>query len=184
MLSAFCFNQLPLFLCICRKCIQRDYAGQTKDIPDITDMTEQVRKSFLQGLKILLAKLVLCLPSMHLERTHGRHHYHGIRMYPGFPALDIQKLLSSQICAKTSFRHGVIRQLHPHLCRDHRVAAMCNVCKRSAMDDHRRMLQCLNQIGADCILQKRRHCAFRMQIPRRHRLLFRKLSIGISDNQL
>ena len=146
-------------------------------------MTEQVRNSFLQSLKILLAKLGLCLPSMHLERTYGRHHYHGIRMYSGFPALDIQKLLSSQICAKTSFRHGIIRQFHAHLCRDHRVAAVCNVCKRSAMDDHRRMLQCLNQIGADCVLQKRRHCAFRMQIASRYRLLFRKLSIGIPDNQ-
>ena len=57
---------------------------------------------------------------------------------------------------------------------------MCNVGKRSAVHQCRRIFECLHQIRLDGVFQERRHRAYTLQIAREHRFA----AVGVSHQNI
>ena len=104
---------------------------------------------------------------MVFERAHRRNDHNGVRVQVCQAALDIQKLFRAEIGGEARFGDGIVRELPRHARGKHAVAAMRNVRKGAAVDEHRRTLERLNKVGAERVAQQGGHCAFGLEIVRR-----------------
>ena len=91
---------------------------------------------------------------MHLQGADSSHDNHRIRMNTGKAALDIQELLSTQVCTEASLGYHHISKLQGKLGSHDGVAAVGDIGKRAAMDQGRSALQSLHQIWLDGILKE------------------------------
>ena len=128
------------------------------------DVLSQVGTAIQHRLYIFLFQVFEFHAAMLLQRTDGRNDDDRIGMKIRKAAFDVQELLRTQICAKSGFRHRVICQLQTRLRRQHRVAAMRDIGKRSAMHDDRIMLQRLDQVRLDGVLHDHGQRPFDVQI--------------------
>ena len=106
---------------------------------------------------------------MVFQCAHGDHHHGERGRESGLAAFDVEEFLGAEIGAKSRLRDNVICQFEAELCRQHRIAAMRDVCKRPAMHEHGIVLERLNQIGFDRVFQDRSHRSLRLEIARAHR---------------
>jgi hypothetical protein len=75
----------------------------------------------------------------------------------GLAAFDVEKLLRPEIGAETRLGHDVVGELQGGLCGDHRIAAVRDVRKGTAVDEGRGVFDRLDQIRGEGILEQRRH---------------------------
>ena len=104
---------------------------------------------------------------------------HAVGLQAGHPALDVQELLCTQVCAEASLRDGVVRQSHGDLGGSDGVAAVCDVGEGTAMYESGGMFQSLNQVGLQSVLQEGSHSALGLQIASRDGLALP----GVAHNQ-
>ena len=128
-------------------------------------MAQQIGQTLLQSLQILLAGFRLGHAAVVLQGPGGCHQHHAVGMQAGHPALDVQKLLRTQIGAEAGLGDGIVAELQGNLGSRDGVAAMGNVGEGAAMDKGRGMLQGLHQIGLQGILQQGSHGALSVEIP-------------------
>ena len=138
----------------------------------IGNMTQKIRKTALDRCRIRCRQLVLCASAVHLERANRRNEHDRRRCQLAKAAFDIQKFLRTEIGAEARFRDDIIRQVKRRLRREHRIASVRDIRKRSAMYESRYVLQRLHQIRFQCVFHERRHRARRVQIARRDRFIF------------
>ena len=72
-------------------------------------------------------------------------HYRG-RFYPGCPAFDIHEFFCAEVRAEPRLRDNIICQFQRGLCRDDGITAVCDIRKRSAVNEERCMFQGLYKI--------------------------------------
>ena len=101
---------------------------------------------------------------MVLQGTYGSHHHHGTGPQIGHAAFDIQELFRPQVRAEPGLCHSIVTQLQRRPGGHDRVAPMGDVGKGTPVDQGRRSLQRLHQIGLDRILEQRRHGPRRLQV--------------------
>ena len=89
---------------------------------------------------------------------------------PGLAALDVDELLAAEVGAEAGFRHHVVGELQGGRGGEHRVAAVRDVGERTTVDERRRTLQRLHQVGGERLLQEHRHGAVGVEIARADRL--------------
>ena len=145
-------------------------------------MLQQVRKSLLQSLQVLIVQVSLRNSAIVLQSTNGRYDNNCVRLQACHTALDIQELLSTQVCAEACLGNGVVSQLQSHFCSRYRVTSMSDVRERSAVNDSRCMLQSLYQVRLQSVLQKSRHSALCVQIAGCYGLLLGSFSVCIADD--
>ena len=163
---------------IVREAVDRHHARKPEHVLDIPHMPPQVFRAREHRVHVFPCQRILLHAAVHLQRANRGHDHHRVGTQTRHAALDVQKLLRAQIGAKTGFRHGIVRQTHRHTRGKHTVAAVRDIGKRPAVHQHGRMLKRLHEIRLKRFLQKRRHCARRLQIARRNRLIV----IGIADD--
>ena len=83
----------------------------------------------------------------------GRDQHYCCRLEIAHPAFDVQEFLRAQISAEARLRDCIIRQFQSHPRRGQTVAAMCDIGKRTAMNDGRNVFQRLHQVRFDRLFQ-------------------------------
>ena len=138
----------------------------------------QVDNALLQSIQIFCRQFCLWNAAVILQCPNGCNQYDTIRLQTAVPTLDIKELFCTQIRTKSGFCYAVIAQLQGKLCCTQRVTAVCNICERAAVNECRRMCQCLHEIWFQGILQQGGHCTFCTQI-----LCINWVTIQIISNQ-
>ena len=142
-------------------------------------MAQQVRNALLQRRQVFVRQLFLVQAAVHLQCAHGADNNHRVRCQTGHTALDIQEFFRAQVGTEAGFGHGIVSHAHGHAGCHHGVAAVCDVCERSAVHEGRSAFQRLNQVRLQGITQQRSHGAGRLQIARGYRLVI--IGIGYND---
>ena len=120
-------------------------------------MADQVGGTGLDGFEVGLAQVGLCHAAVALEGTHGGHQHAGAGCDACIAALDIQKLLCTQIGTETGLSDGVVGQRKAQLGGQHAVAAVGDVGKGAAVDDGGIVFQRLHKVRVQCVLQQGSH---------------------------
>ena len=141
-------------------------------------MARKIGKPRAQRLPVWQRKRIFCGAPVHFQRAYRRHKNHGARRNAGAAALNIKKFLCAEVRSKAGLCNRVVTKTHRKARCNHGVAAVRNVCKRSAVHNGRSPLQRLHQIRLQSIPQKRCHGALRMQLPAKHG----STVIGIGDD--
>ena len=134
-------------------------------------MPRQIDATAPHRLIVGRAEIGLRNAAIHLQRAHRRNDHGSGGLQPGLAAFDVEELLRAEIRAEPRLGHHIIGQPQSGARRDHRIAAMRNIGERPAMDERRRALQRLDEVGLDRLRQQHRHRAIRLEVARRHRLL-------------
>ena len=154
-----------------------------EDVPDVAYMLQQIGKPPLQRFQVLLIQFAQGNAAAMLQRPDAGYDNDRIGSKSGHTAFDIQEFFRPQIGAEARLCHTVISQLQCHAGGGYRIAAVGNIGKGPSVDDGRRMLQGLDQVGLQGIFQQRAHGALRVKISGSHRFLLRGLSIGVAHHQ-
>ena len=129
-------------------------------------MLQQVGKTRLQSLEVLLVEIGFRHAAVIFERAHRGDDHHCIGLQPREAAFDVEELLRTQIGAEARLGHAVVAERHGHARGHDGVAAMRDVGERAAVHERRRALERLHQVGLERVLQQRAHRALGMQIVR------------------
>ena len=116
-------------------------------------MPQQVGQALLQSFQVLVASLGLGHAAVILQSADSGNQHHAVGLQAGHPALDVQELLCTQVCAEASLRDGVVSQPHGDLGGSDGVAAVGDVGEGTAMYESGGMFQRLNQVGLQSVLQ-------------------------------
>jgi hypothetical protein len=112
--------------------------------------------------------------SVHLQCLCSSHQNGEFWRDARLSALNVEELFSTQIGTETCLRDGIIAEGHGHFGSQHAVATMCNVGKRTAMDECGRVLDGLNHIGMDGIVQDGDDSSTNAKILNRERLALKR----------
>lgn len=143
-------------------------------------MLQQIGQTLLKRLQVLVVQIGLSHTTVILQSADSGNNNHGVGMEAAGAALDVQELFGTQIRSKASLSYRVLTQLESGLRGLDGVTAVCNVCKRTSVDEGGSPLQSLNQVGLNGILQNGSHGAFRLQVMGSDRLIV----AGIGHNHL
>ncbi len=132
-------DEFILCLCVGYKGIQC-YNNRHIIFLYIFNMLFKIYDSPLKSLDVLLFKLPARYAAIIFQSPHSCNQNDCIRSKPCFPALNVKELFRSQICAEARLRNGNITHLKSHSGSAYTIAAMGNICKRTAMYDCRCML--------------------------------------------
>src|SRR5207244_2810252 len=136
MLAAIGFHRRDLGIGIADEMVYCD-GDRHAELLHVLDMPAEICEALLQRLDILLLEIVLADPAMHLEGADGRDDDGDRGSEPRLAALDIEEFFCPEIGAETRFGHHIIGKLERRPGRHHRIAAMSDVGKWSAMDESR-----------------------------------------------
>ena len=129
-------------------------------------MAQQIGQTALERVEVLLGKRRLRKTAVHLERADRGNQHHSVGGEPSRAALDVEKFLSAEVGAEARLGDGIIRRCHRHTRGKHRIAAVRNVGKRTAVDESRRALERLHKVGCERVLEERRHRADGLEVAR------------------
>jgi len=172
------FYRLHFFVGVAFKTIDCNDARKFVYVHYIVHVSEQIRHTFFQCGYVFRFQVLFIRSAVHLESTHSRDYNYGIRLYICLSAFDVQKLLRSEICAETRFCNHVIAKIKCRFGCNHAIAAVRNVCKRTAVNKCGRAFESLHQIRLYSVFQKCRHCALRFKVACRNG----SVVIGVSDD--
>ena len=161
---AFLHDERDLSVGIGRETVDRDHRGKPVDLLYIRNVAFEIRHAAPERRKILMRKLALRHAAVHFKRADGSDHHNGIGHKPRRTAFDVKKLFRPEVGSESRLGHGVIAEPHRSPCRDNGVAPVRDVCKRSAVNEHRRALERLHEIRLHRIAQQRRHSPGRAEL--------------------
>ena len=150
-----------------REGVDGHHHGQAEDLAHVGDVAQQVGHAGLEGLEVLGAEVGLGDTAVVLEGAHRRHDHAGVGLKAGHAALDVAELLGTEVGAEARLGHYVVAQLHGRLGGHDGVAAMGDVGEGAAVDEGRRVLERLHEVGRDGVLEKGRHGTLGVQVVRR-----------------
>ncbi len=119
----------------------------------------QVVQPALDGARVGLAELLLGHAAVHLEGADGGHDHDGGGVEAGGAALEVEELLAAEVEGEPGLGDGVVGVGQGHPGGEHRVAAVGDVGERPAVDEGRRPLERLDQVGQEGLLEQDRHRA-------------------------
>ena len=128
-------------------------------------MAQQVGTTLFKGGQVFRRKVGFRHAAVHFQRADGCHQHYGVGLQPRLTAFDVQEFFRSEIGAETRLGDRVIAQRHGGFGRDDRIAAVCDVGERSAVDQRGRTFQRLHEVGRERVFQQRRHRADRTDLP-------------------
>ena len=143
-LLALLLYQSKLFRGVCWECIDGNNYRKTVDRLDVVNVAKQVRNALFKRLNVLLVKVCFGNASVVLKCTNGCHQNNSRWSKASSSALDVQELLGTKVCTKTSLGNNVICKTKSSLCCLNRIAAVSNVGKRSTVNKGRSVLKRLD----------------------------------------
>ncbi len=169
-------EQRQLGFGVVHEVIHGDDTRQPVVIANIVEVALQVRDALFQTGEILDLQRLDVGATVVLERTHGRDQHDNVGPQAGFAALDVDELFGAEVGAETGLGDDIVGQLQRGARGDHRVAAVCDVGERPAVDERRVVLQRLHQVRLDRVAQQRRHRTLRLKLARDDRLLIARVA--------
>ena len=130
----------------------------------------QVLNALFERRNILFCKLCLRHAAIVFQRTNRRDNDDAVRLEARQTALDVEELLRTEVGAEACFRNAVIAEFQRQARCAHGVAAVRNVCKRTAVHDGRCASNRLHKVRVDGIFEQSRHSAIRLDVLRIDRL--------------
>ena len=109
-------------------------------------MTTEIFTALFDRLDVFGGELILGDTTMHFQSASGSYQHHGIGAQTRFAALDIKELLGAKISAKSGFGDHVVGEFERGSGCDNRVATVCDIGKRTAVDKRRVIFQGLHQV--------------------------------------
>ena len=179
-LLALGLDESKLGLGVRRETVDGDHAGQTINVLDVVDMTQQVGHAGLEGLEVLLVEVGLGDATVVLQRTSGGDDHDGAGANARHAALDVEELLGTQIGTEAGLGNGDIAKAHRHTRGHDGVAAVGNIGEGTAVDKRGRALERLHQIGLERILEQGRHGTLSLKVTGANGLA----GIAVADNNL
>ena len=79
---------------------------------------------------------------------------------------DVEVFLGAEISGESRFVDDVIGKTNPHLLREQTAGTMRNVSEGTGMYEGRCSLCGLHEVGHDCLVEQRHHCACRFKVGR------------------
>ena len=177
-LSALGLDQVELFFGIGRESVDGHDAGETEYVLNVVDVLQQVGKTFLECLEILVVEVCFRHAAVIFQSADSSYEDNCAGMKVCQTALDIKELLCAEVGSEACLCDGVVTELECHSGRGHAVAAVCDVGEGTAVDKGGSVLKGLYQVGLEGILQEGCHGAFRVQIMCRDGLSV----IGVGDD--
>jgi len=142
-----------LFVRVSGKTIEA-YHDALPEAFEIVDVLVEVLQAFAQASLIGFLDMGFGHTAMQLEALGGSHEHCQRRLKAVLATLDVEELLSPEVCTETGFRDDVIAEGQGQTRGECTVAAMCNVGEGSAVYEGRRLLGGLNEVGVESILQE------------------------------
>ena len=141
------------------------HAGHVEDAGDVFDVLAQVAQALFQGLEVLLLQGVLVGAAGQLEGLDGGHQHDAGGGQSGRAALDVHEFFGPQVGAEAGLGDHVVGVGQGGLGGDDAVAAVGDVGKGPAVDEHGGALQGLHQVGLDGLLQQGGHGPLGVDVP-------------------
>ena len=104
---------------------------------------------------------------MQLQRPHRGHHDRGVGHQARGPALDVEEALGAHVGAEAGLRDQVLTGVNPDQVGHHRRIAVGDVAERAGVDEHRRVLERLQQVRLDGITHDDGHGPGGLELLRR-----------------
>ena len=148
--------------------------GNNHSLPELADVAQmlvEILKPRLDGRHILFLDNGIVDAALHLQSLHRGYKNREARLQSRLAALNVVKLLRSEVGAEPCLGDHIVAARHRCLRRHDGVAAVGYVGKRSAVDKRRRMLDGLHKIRLHRCLQKHRDGALNAHILDRERLV-------------
>ena len=127
-------------------------------------MTRQIGEPCAERLAVLTPEIGKGRAAVEFQRANRGDDHRDIGGEVGSPAFDVAEFFGPQIGTKAGLGDGKIGERECRLGSGNRIAAVCNVGKRSAMNERRRAGNGLHQIGTNGIDEQCRHRAGGLQI--------------------
>ena len=112
-------------------------------------MSVKICKTSAYTLCVRFLNVFQSCSSVHLEAVESGNENCEVRLEAALAALDVEEFLCSEVSSESGFSYDVVTAAHGCLCRDDRIASMGDVCERTAMDECRSTLGCLDEIGLE-----------------------------------
>ena len=106
-------------------------------------------------------------PGVHLERPDRRHDDGGVGGEARGPALDVEEPLGAHVGAEAGLGDEEVPGVDPDEIGDHRRVPVGDVAERPGVDEHRGVLEGLQQVGLDGVAHHDGHGPRRAAAPRR-----------------
>ena len=138
---------------------------------DVLDLLAQVGGAGQDIVRVLLQQLrgkwPACdhsvLARVDLERAHRGNDHGRVRREARGAAFDVEEALGAHVSAESRLGDQEVSAVDADQVREHRRRAVGDVAERSGVDQHRRVLQRLQQVGLDRVAHDHRHGAARVQ---------------------
>ena len=141
-------------------------------------MTKQVRNALFKRFNVLLVKICFSNASVVLKSTNSCHQNNSRWSKTSSSTFDVQELLGTKVCTKTSLGNNIISKTQSSLCCLNGIATVSNVGKRTAVDKSRCVLKCLDQIRLNSIFEQCGHSPLCVNVTDGNRLAI----VGVGNN--
>ena len=137
-------NEIDLGLRVCNELVNRNNRGNTVVITDVGDVTIEVGQPFLECLEIFLSQIFSSDTTVEFQCADSGNEHRCRRANTSRTALDVDKLLRTQVSTKARFGNHIVSQSKTCCCCDNAVTTVRDVGKRSAMNEGRCALKGLH----------------------------------------
>ena len=157
-ISAEVLYELYFLVRICCKSVDGNNYGNVI-LMHILDVSSQVLDTLFKSPHILLCKVLLLNSAVVLQSLDGSYKDNAWGSKSADTALDVQELLSTEVWTEACLCNCIVAQLESKLCSSQRIAAVSDICKRTAVDKRGSILQSLHKIGLESVLEEGCHSA-------------------------
>lgn len=134
------------------------------------EMSGEIFQPALQCIRVRQRERIERHAAVHLQRTDGRDDHNRRGSEPALAALDVHEFLPAEIKGESGLRDCEIGMRERHARREHGVAAVRDVCKRSAMHEGGHSFDALHEIRHQRLAEQRHHRAGDAEFLREDRL--------------
>ncbi len=130
----------------------------------IGHMTVEVPEAIGRTGHVWFLNLLVRHATMHLQRLQCDHQHRTVGLQSGLAAFDIVELLGTEVSTEAGLSDGVVAVAERHLRGHDGVAAMRDIGKRTAMNEGRRTLSGLHEVGLEGIHEQYGDGAFHAHV--------------------
>ena len=149
---------------VCREGVDRHHRADAVE-GDVLDLLLEVRRAHVDLVRVLRQELVgersagddLVLARVGLQGPDRGDEHGGVGTEPGVAALDVEELLGPDVGAEAGLGDEEVRGVDADEVAHDRRVAVGDVPERAGVNDGRRVLQCLEQVGLDRLPHDDRH---------------------------
>ena len=156
------------------------YDDLLSETAHILNMFVEIGKASLDALDVRQFDIRLGDTAVEFQTLRRRHDDGNLRLESRLAAFDVEELLCTEVGTETRFGDDIIGIRERHLRCDDGVATVGDVGKRTAVDESRRVLGRLHEVGQKRVFQQDRDGAGDTQVVYRERFIV----VGVAQEDI